>query len=498
MIKSISYTKMIVLYWDLPENYVSGNKYNIYIDGIHIGETFKCHFKVCDLVPNTSYEFAVEMAGETLYSIGNITCSTEPEKEIIDITKAPYNAVGDGVTLNTEKIQAAIDDCEKNQCVYIPAGDFMTGSLFLHSDMELYLDKDAILHGTTDVKDYEPKIKSRFEGHEMMCYAGLLNIGELDRKKGFNCFNVRISGEGTICGGGKTLAQNVIDVETILQKDYMESLGNKINDCECALTIPGRARPRLINVSCAQNITITGITIMNGASWNVHMIYSDNIVTYGCTFRSQGVWNGDGWDPDSSTNCTLFGSEFFTGDDAVAIKSGKNPEGNVINKPCEHIRVFDCISHFGHGITIGSEMSGGINDVRIWNCDMGNSLYGVEIKATKKRGGYVKNVFVSHSKVCRILMHSVGYNDDGEAAPEAPVFKDCVFENMHITAKKLNTDEKNEFCEAIELSGFDIPGHFIKNVNFKNIVIDNNMDSRKQSICLQCCEGVSFENIYCR
>lgn len=71
------------------------------------------------------------------------------------------------------------------------------------------------MHGTYDVKDYEPKIKSRFEGHEMMCYAGLLNIGELDREKGFNCFNVRILGEGTICGGGKTLAQNVIDVEAI-------------------------------------------------------------------------------------------------------------------------------------------------------------------------------------------------------------------------------------------------------------------------------------------
>ena len=157
-----------------------------------------------------------------------------------------------------------------------------------------------------------------------------------------------------------------------------------------------------------------------------------------------------------------------------------------------------CISHFGHGITIGSEMSGGINDVRIWNCDMGNSKYGVEIKATKKRGGYVKNVCVSHSKVCRILMHSVGYNDDGEAAPEAPVFKDCVFENMHITACQLNSEGECEFCEAIELSGFDIPGHFIKNVKFKNIVIDNNCYSRKQSISLQCCEGVSFENISCR
>ena len=237
---------------------------------------------------------------------------------------------------------------------------------------------------------------------------------------------------------------------------------------------------------------------MNGASWNVHMIYSDNIVTYDCVFRSQGVHNGDGWDPDSSTNCTLFGSEFFTGDDAVAIKSGKNPEGNVINRPSEHIRVFDCISHYGHGITIGSEMSGGVEDVRIWNCELGKSLYGVEIKGTKKRGGYVKNIHVSHSTVCRILMHSVLYNDDGEAAPDVPVFSDCTFENMTVTARFRNKQNEDEYCEAIELSGFDVPGHFIQNVRFKNLRIDNGTDSRRQTLYLQCCEGVTFENIICR
>lgn len=498
MLKSVCSDKTVVLYWDLPEKYEKNNRYVVLLDGKNIAETAKCHFKIDELMPNTTYECTVNMIGKNPCIIGNLVCVTETEKEKIDITKSPYNAIGDGKTLNTEKIQAAIDDCTANQCVYIPAGDFMTGSLYLHSDMELYLEKEAVLHGTYDVHDYEPKIKSRFEGIEMMCYAGLINIGELDREKGFNCCNVKISGEGTICGGGKILAQNVIDVETLLQKDYIESLGNKINDCECLMTIPGRARPRLINISCAQNITITGIKIMNGPCWNVHMIYSDNIITYGCTFSSHGIWNGDGWDPDSSTNCTLFGSEFFTGDDAVAIKSGKNPEGNVINKPCEHIQVFDCISHSGHGITIGSEMSGGVNDVRIWNCDMGNSLYGIEIKGTKKRGGYVKNVCVSHSKVCRILIHSVGYNDDGEAAPETPVFKDCSFENIYITAQNKNIDGKDEFCNAIELSGFDIPGHFIKNVRFKNIIIDDKIGSRKQNICLQCCEGISFENIFCR
>lgn len=498
MVKNICFATEVVLYWDLPEKFTDGNKYRVSLNGKVIGETDKCHYKVCNLVPTTEYRFSVDMIGETSCAIGGIICTTDAEKERIDITKAPFNAVGDGKTLNTKAIQKAIDACKENQCVYVPAGDYMTGSLYLHSDMELYIEKDAIIHGTTEVKDYEPKIKSRFEGHEMMTYAGLINIGELDREKGINCLNIKIHGGGTICGGGRTLAENVVDVETVLMKEYIESLGDKVKECETSTTIQGRVRPRLVNISCAENIVISDVTIMNGASWNVHMIYSDNIVTCGCIFRSQNVWNGDGWDPDSSTNCTLFGSEFFTGDDAVAIKSGKNPEGNIINRPCEHIRVFDCVSHFGHGITIGSEMSGGVSDVRIWNCDMGDSLYGIEIKGTKKRGGYVRDVRVSHSSVCRILMHSVGYNDDGEAAPTVPVFEDCTFENIDVTARLRNKEDKTEYCEAIALSGFDVPGHFIKNVKFKNITIDNGEDSRRQTIYLQCCEGISFENIYCR
>lgn len=500
MNKYIGFCNSVVLYWDLPDTYEVGNTYVITKGGEKIGETEQCHFKVNGLEANSEYCFAVSMYkdGIKVFDIGKMQCKTEPVKKRIDVTKEPYHALGDGQTLNTIALQKAIDDCGEGECVYVPAGDYMTGSLFLHSNMELYLDKDAIIHGTASYTDYEPKIMSRFEGHEMMTYAGLLNIGELDRDKGYTCENVRIFGEGKVYGGGVELAKSVIDREKILLKDYMESLGEKINECETSDTIPGRLRPRLINMSCAKDIVIAGIGIENGASWNVHMIYSDNVVTYDCTFRSEKVWNGDGWDPDSSTNCTIFGCEFFTGDDAVAIKAGKNPEGNVINRPCEHIRVFDCVSHFGHGITIGSEMSGGVRDIRIWNCDMRNSVYGIEIKGTKKRGGYVRDVYVGYSNVCRILMHSVSYNDDGEPAPTAPIFEDCTFDNMNVTAMFRDKDNTNIYCNPIEISGFDIPGHFIKNVKFKNITIDNGEKSVSQGIILQCCEGVTLENIYCR
>ena len=100
-----------------------------------------------------------------------------------------YYAIGDGKTMNTRVIQQAIDDCQADEAVYVPAGIFLTGALRLHSDMELYLEEEGILQGTDVVEDYLPRIPSRFEGIETECYSSLLNLGNLDRDGDFNCRN---------------------------------------------------------------------------------------------------------------------------------------------------------------------------------------------------------------------------------------------------------------------------------------------------------------------
>ena len=227
------------------------------------------------------------------------------------------------------------------------------------------------------------------------------------------------------------------------------------------------------------------------------MIYSDNIVTHGCTFYSEGVWNGDGWDPDSSTNCTIFGCLFFTEDDCIAIKSGKNPEGNLINRPSRHIRMFDCVSSFGHGIIIGSEISGGIEDVQIWDCDVKSALCGIEIKGTKKRGGYVKNIHIRDCKAAKIMLHSVGYNDDGIPADTPPVFSDCLYENLEIGGEILEVDRTWSHDTAITVHGFDVPGYAAKNVTFRNITIVGRGKNTEQQFSLRDCENITLENIRC-
>lgn len=499
-INSIVTDDSVTLYWEKPEELPKEFRYRIFLNGVLTGETEKTHYTVEKLCPETVYQAEIKLKGrksEEREQTWRIQVKTGKKKTLLDVSKAPYLAVGDGKTLNTKALQQAINDCGPEQAVYFPKGIFLTGALRLHSDMELYLEEEAILQGTEQIEDYLPKIKSRFEGTEMECYSSLLNLGELNHESGYNCKNVIIRGKGTIAGGGKQLAKNMIRSERERLKAFLADNQELVKECENESTIPGRVRSRLMNLSNCENVDISGVTLRNGASWNVHMIYSSHITTHNCTFYSEGVWNGDGWDPDSSSHCTIFGCTFYTEDDSIAIKSGKNPEGNVINKPCEHIRIFDCNCAYGHGIAIGSEMSGGIHDVSIWDCDMGCSMSGIEIKATAKRGGYVRNIHVRDCKASRIMFHSVGYNDDGTGADKPPVFENCSFENIHILGEYYNEYREWVPCEAIELSGFEQEGYEVHNISFRNIALGNGKAGRKQTISLQLCEGVCFENVSC-
>ena len=476
------------IYWEKPHDAAPSAMYSVFLDGKPAGQTDRTHFTLEPLRVDTAYTAEVH-CGDAVIGCAVLRTSKARRR----LNAHDFGATGDGRTMDTKSLQAAIDACGPEDEVYLPAGVYRTGALRLHSRMSLYVDADAVLQGTDRPEDYLPKIPSRFEGIEQMCYSSLLNLGHLDHRAGPNCHDVLIYGKGTISGGGQPLAEAVIEKERESLKGYLSAHAELVASCENDSTIPGRARPRLINMSNCQNIRITGLTLQNGASWNVHMIYSRDIVTDHCIFRSKGIWNGDGWDPDSSENCTLFACRFYTGDDAVAIKSGKNPEGNEVARPARHIRVFDCVSELGHGITIGSEMSGGVEDVRIWDCDLAQAVYGFEIKGTAKRGGYVRDIHLLDCVVARVLIHAVGYNDDGVPAPEPPVFQHFKFTRIQILGQSLAGDGTVKVCPAVEMQGFDAQGHEICDVQF----VDCTVGASSKGLCLQQCTEVSFLNLRC-
>ncbi len=420
------------LVWSKPTVKSADINYGVTVDGVAVGSTAKLHFTLRDLLPGQTYHVRVTAevaAAQGLFS-GEVMVTTPPSQPVINVRD--FGAVGDGVTLNTRALQSAIDACPAGGVVLVPAGVFVSGALFLKSDMTLEIARGGVLKGSTDPSDYRPYILNRFEGWEMETHASLLNAGRLDHAGPANVRNLRICGQGTISGGGKTLSDAI-------RAAYPGVTGLRV-------------RGRLILLMNAADVEVAGLTLEEPSGWLLHYVYSERVSLHGLTIRSD-VRNGDGIDPDSSTDSLIFDCTFSTGDDCIAIKSGKNPEGNVIARPSRNIRIFNCQFERGHGISIGSEMSGGVSGVLIEHCVAGPLLHGLQIKATPERGGYVEDVIVRDCDLRQITIYTeLPYNNDGVPAAVPPVFRRFRFENIDLT----KADPKKP---VMEINGFAAEGH---------------------------------------
>lgn len=429
---SIAATSATVLWNKQEEAGAAG--YQLTLNGKAMGTTGRTNYVFNGLKPATAYTLEVSTAG--VKSKGIFRFKTAAAGKVFNIVD--YGARADS-GVNTRAIQAAINACTPGGTVYIPKGTFVSGALFLKSNITLYIEKDGVLKGSSAAEDYLPMIMNRFEGWELKTYASLLNAGTLNRDGSYNVENMRITGEGTISGGGRKLG------------DAMKNSGGL------------RVRGRLMCLMNCRNVCISGLTVTEPPSWTIHYIYSNNVTCHNLTIVTKGIPNGDGIDPDSSTDSYIFNCTFDTGDDCIAIKSGKNPEGFYVGKPTRNVRITDCNFIQGHGISIGSEMSGGVSDVLVQDCKAGALLHGMQIKGTKDRGGYVKNVTVRDCQLLQITIFSaVNYNNDGEPAPQIPAFENFTFRNIDLSA----AGDKEP---VININGFKDPAHRLKNVQFINI-----------------------------
>lgn len=485
--KTICYENEIVAFW---QPICGSENYLVLLDGKQVCEAKQTFCRIKNLTPNTEYKIEIIINESERKLLAECVCFTEQQKEVIDITKAPYNAIGDGVTINTKAIQKALDDCDGAKKVVIPEGVYLCGGLKLKSDVELYLEDGAVLQGSENPEDYLPKSWSRFEGIERYAYQSLLNIGELKNAENIIVKNVKIHGKGFIIGGGFNLLCNTCDIKGDTEEEKRKNLSLYQKNLD--EKIAHRERGRLINISNAENVVIDGLKLGNSPSWNVHMIYAREIVTCGCHIFSKGIWNGDGWDPDSSENCTLFDCVFDTGDDCIAIKSGKNPEGNIINKPCKNINVFSCsvVPGKSHSVAIGSEISGGVSGVRFWDCDFSGCFFGLHIKTTEKRGGYIKNIEVLNSKFSRLCIRQVGYNDDGQGANCLTEISNIRLNSVTLTYSYNDPNFALETDGYIYINGFASDSQKFKDIKLDNITIDTKEGLKEYSIAN--CANVIF------
>ena len=274
-----------------------------------------------------------------------------------------FGAVADTSVVNTEVIQQVIDQCadEGGGTVVVPPGVFRSGALFFKQGVNLHIEEGGVLKGTVSTEDY-PIVDTRWEGIERPWISAFINAFELN---GF-----KITGKGTIDGSG----------DDWLKKEWRDLRAG---------------RPRLIAVQNCRDVVISDISVKNQACWGVFILYSSNVTIKNLTIRADhNIPMSDGMDIDSSTGVHISNCDIDVNDDCIAIKSGKDEDGRRVNRPSEDILIEKCRFRYGHGgVSMGSEMSGGIRNVEIRNCVMeADNWAPIRFKSQPSRGGVVENI----------------------------------------------------------------------------------------------------------
>lgn len=304
-----------------------------------------------------------------------------------------HGAVGDGQKLNTKAIQSTIDQCAARGggVVVIPQGTFLSGALFLKPGVNLRVEKDGVLKGSLDTNDY-PQITTRWEGVEREWTAALINVT--------NRTGVELSGEGTIDGSGDVWEKRDPRKKPLPPREAFAptNLANLALPGSTTNTVkrpqkPGR--PRLVVIKDCRQVSVTGLTLKNQASWGLVFIYCEDVVADGLTIRvTDYVPSSDGIDVDSCRRVRISNCDIQTHDDCISIKSGRDEDGLRVNRPSEDIVVERTRFGYGHGaVALGSETSGGIRNVEVRDCVVGDDNWAaVRLKSAPARGGTIENV----------------------------------------------------------------------------------------------------------
>jgi polygalacturonase len=300
-----------------------------------------------------------------------------------------YGAKPDAQTINTNAIQSAIDACAKagGGIVVFQPGSYVTGALFLKSNVQLQLDKGVELLGSQDFADY-PEIDTRIAGIEMKWPAALINV--IGQK------NAAITGSGTINARGKFCW----DKYWAMRREYEPKGLRWIVDYDAK-------RVRTVLVQNASDISIQNITIKNAGFWTVQLLYSSYVTVNGIIIRNHEDGKGpstDGIDVDSSTWVLIEHCDIDCNDDDFCLKAGRDWDGLRVNKPTEYVVIRNCMARKGSGLlTLGSETSGGIHHVYANNLNGKGTSNGLLIKSATTRGGTIEDI-----RFCNIQMDSVG------------------------------------------------------------------------------------------
>ena len=426
--------------------------------------------------------------------IENAIVKTSFPADTFNITD--FGAVaGDTSFLNTGAIEAAIIKCsnEGGGVVLIPEGTWTTGPVTLLSNVNLHISENAILLFSTSYNLYLPPVLTRWEG--MDCYNTHPLVYAIDAS------NIALTGKGTIDGQASNEtwwwmngnpeygwkegmnSQKLAGRPRLLAYEQSQTPVE-----ERRFDIEGALRPQLINFMNCTSVLIEDLTLKNSPFWVIHPVRTESLIVRGVTIKSAGP-NSDGCDPESCNNVLIENCFFDTGDDCIAIKSGRNNDGRRWNIPSRNIIVRDCRMAAGHGgVVIGSEISGGYSNLFVENCEMDSPelLRVIRIKTSECRGGIVENINVRNVKVgvCSeaVLHITLNYEPTEPCIRNfPPVVRNVTLENV--------TSNKSKY--GIYIEGLD------KSVNVSDITLKNcAFNGVEQGTSITGAERVKLKKVY--
>ncbi|HEX7652940.1 MAG TPA: glycoside hydrolase family 28 protein [Verrucomicrobiae bacterium] len=395
-----------------------------------------------------------------------------------DITR--YGAVGDGKTDCTAAIAKAIADAAiTGGHVIVPAGEFLTGPIRLQSNVDLHLAAtNTVLKFSTDPAAYLPAVFTRFEGIECWNYSPLIyTVGQK---------NVAITGVGTLDGqaeesnwlawkGRKGGTNN----QNIARKRLDEMNNQQVPVEQRRFGAGDFLRPDFIQFQRCEQILIEGVKLRRSPMWEIHPLLCTNVTVSGVDIFSHGA-NNDGCDPESSKDVLIEKCVFDTGDDCIAIKSGRNNDGRRVGVPSQNLIIRDCTMRDGHaGTAIGSEISGGCRNVFVENCEMSSPELScaLRLKSNAMRGGVLENIFMRNVNV-GLVKDSVLQIDflyeEGAKGEQKPVARNVHMENIQVahTPRVLNV----RGFPAAEISDISITHSHFQHVQKPDQVIAAKVD----------------------
>jgi polygalacturonase len=330
-----------------------------------------------------------------------------------DFAVTEYGARGDAATDCTESINDAIRACAAagGGRVVVPEGDYLTGPIHLLSNVNLHVVDGATLAFHTDPEKYLPAVLTRWEGTEAMNFSPLIYAFEQE--------NIAITGSGTLDGGAgddnwwslkERWKGNSPDNPS---KDRLTNMADAgVPPRERVFGVDSRLRPSFVQPYRCRNVLIEGVRLRRAPFWQIHPVLCENVIVRGVDVMSHGP-NNDGCNPDSCRAVLIEDCFFDTGDDCIAIKSGRNADGRRVNVPSEDIIVSGCEMKAGHGgVVIGSEMSGGVRNIFVENCRMSSPdlWYMLRIKTNSLRGGFVEHAHVRNVDIGTIGKAAIRIN----------------------------------------------------------------------------------------